>query len=153
MPRRPRTPSSTRPSSGRFCPSPALVCRLTWDRRYKPTDEVFIAQNVGNPDAGTGLKKSAIIQKFSLKEADAVKTERNATGKVKVTQAASNPEVPNPNGATQYKGQLLYAAEGQGDNKASALVIMNPRAPYNTTGIRPPLIPNSPPPERVGHCC
>jgi len=100
---------------------------------YKPTDEVFFAQNAGNPDAGTGLKKSAMIQKISLKEADAVKSERNATGKVKVTLTQSTPEIPNPNGATQYKGQLLYAAEGQGDNKPAALIIMNPHAPYNTT--------------------
>ena len=108
--------------------------RLTLETRFKPTDEVFFAQNVGNPDAGTGLKKSAIIQKISLKEADAVKNERNATGKVKVTEATSNPQIPNPNGATQWKGQLLYAAEGQGDNKPAALIALNPRAPYNTTG-------------------
>lgn len=66
--------------------------------RYKPTDEVFFVQNAGAKDAGTGLNKSAIIEKISLKEADAVKSERNATGKVTVTTVKSNPEVPNPNG-------------------------------------------------------
>ncbi|KAH8898053.1 calcium-dependent phosphotriesterase [Thozetella sp. PMI_491] len=100
---------------------------------YKPKDEVFFVQNAGNPDAGTGLNKSAAIFKISLKEADAVKGTRNATGKVKVTQIPSNPEIPNPNGATQYKGQLLYAAEGQGPNKAPALIVLNPLEPYNTT--------------------
>ena len=104
------------------------------DHRYKPTDEVFFVQNAGNPDAGTGLKKSAAIYKISLKEADAVKAERNATGKVKVSLAQSNPEVPNPNGCVQYKGQLLFAAEGQGDDKPASLIVMNPREPYNTTG-------------------
>lgn len=36
-------------------------------------------------------------------------------------------------GATQYKGQILYAAEGQGNNTAPALIVLNPREPYNTT--------------------
>ncbi|KAK3392815.1 hypothetical protein B0H63DRAFT_385685 [Podospora didyma] len=100
---------------------------------YKPTDEAFFVQNAGNPDAGTGLNKSAAIYKISLKEADAVKGTRNAVGKVTVTQVKSTPEIPNPNGATQYKGQLLFAAEGQGPNKAPGLIVMNPLAPYNTT--------------------
>ena len=65
---------------------------------YKPTDEAFFVQNAGNPDAGTGLDKSAAIYKISLKEADAVKSQRNATGKVTVTLVPSKPEIPNPNG-------------------------------------------------------
>ncbi|KAK3317364.1 hypothetical protein B0T19DRAFT_389452 [Cercophora scortea] len=100
---------------------------------YKPKDEVFFVQNAGNADAGTGLDKSAAIFKISLKEADAVKDMRNATGKVKVTQIPSNPEIPNPNGAVQYKGKILYAAEGQGPSKAPALIVLNPVEPYNTT--------------------
>src|SRR5262245_47326560 len=36
-------------------------------------------------------------------------------------------------GATNYKGNLLYTAEGQGDNVPSALTLMNPQKPYNTT--------------------
>jgi len=66
---------------------------------YKAKDEAFFVQNAGNPDAGTGLNKSAAIYKVSLKEADAVKSSFNATGKVKVTLVPSNPEIPNPNGA------------------------------------------------------
>ncbi|KAK1753595.1 Gluconolactonase [Echria macrotheca] len=100
---------------------------------YKPTDEAFFVQNAGNPDAGTGLNKSAAIYKISLKEADAVKSSRNAVGKVTVTEIPSNPQIPNPNGATQYKGKLLFAAEGQGPNIAPGLFVMNPVAPYNTT--------------------
>ena len=69
---------------------------------YKANDEVFFVQNAGNPDAGTGIDKSAAIFKISLKEADAVKDSRNATGKVKVTQIPSNPEIPNPNGKFKY---------------------------------------------------
>ena len=65
---------------------------------YKAKDEVFFVQNAGNPDAGTGLNKSAAIYKISLKEADAVKNQRNAVGKVTVTLVPSSPEVPNPNG-------------------------------------------------------
>jgi len=37
-------------------------------------------------------------------------------------------------GATNYKGNILFAAEGQGDNKPAELIILNPREPYNTTG-------------------
>jgi len=65
---------------------------------YKAKDEMFFVQNAGNPDAGTGLNKSAAIYKISLKEADAVKSTRNAVGKVTVTLVKSAPEVPNPNG-------------------------------------------------------
>ncbi|KAI1331019.1 gluconolactonase [Xylariaceae sp. FL0255] len=99
---------------------------------YQPTEEVFFVQNAGAVAAGTGLNKSGIIQKISLHEAEAVATLRNATGKVKVEVVNSNPMVINPNGAINYKGQILYAAEGQG-NKPSELVLMNPVAPYNTT--------------------
>ncbi|KAI8629196.1 lactonohydrolase [Xylariaceae sp. FL1651] len=100
---------------------------------YPPTDEVFFVQNAGATAAGTGLNKSAIIQKISISEAEAVTTQRNATGMVKVQVVDSNPMITNPNGAINYKGQILYAAEGQGENKTSELVIMNPREPYNTT--------------------
>jgi len=40
-------------------------------------------------------------------------------------------------GAVQYKGQLLFAAEGQGPKKAPVLAVMNPVEPYNTTGKTP----------------
>jgi len=68
---------------------------------YKPNDEVFFVQNAGNPDAGTGLNKSAAIYKISLKEAESVKTTRNAVGKVNVTLVPSTPEIPNPNGRSR----------------------------------------------------
>ncbi|KAI1194594.1 gluconolactonase [Nemania serpens] len=100
---------------------------------YPPTNEMFFVQSAGAPASGTGLKKSAIIQKISLDEADAVSTSRNAVGSVKVHVVDSNPMVMNPNGAVNYKGQLLFAAEGQGADKTTELVMMNPREPYNTT--------------------
>ncbi|KAM7211417.1 Gluconolactonase [Rhypophila decipiens] len=100
---------------------------------YKAKDEVFFVQNAGNPDAGTGLNKSAAVYKVSLKEADAVKNTRNAVGEVTVTRVVHAPEIPNPNGATQYKSQILFAAEGQGPNIAPGLFIMNPIEPYNVT--------------------
>lgn len=37
-------------------------------------------------------------------------------------------------GGTYYKGNIIFAGEGQGDNITSALYVMNPREPYNTTG-------------------
>jgi gluconolactonase len=36
-------------------------------------------------------------------------------------------------GGTNYKGQIIFAGEGQGDNIPSALYLMNPRSPHNTT--------------------
>lgn len=72
-----------------------IVCSIF---RYEPTDEVFFVQNAGAVAAGTGLNKSAIIQKISLSEANAVKDLVNATGQVTVTVVPSNPMVINPNG-------------------------------------------------------
>ena len=36
-------------------------------------------------------------------------------------------------GATNYQGNILFTGEGQGDNVAPALFLMNPVEPYNTT--------------------
>ena len=36
-------------------------------------------------------------------------------------------------GATNYRGQILLTGEGQGDYKAPALWVMDPKNPYNTT--------------------
>ncbi|PVH69348.1 gluconolactonase [Cadophora sp. DSE1049] len=99
---------------------------------YPPTDEVFVCQNAGAKAAGTGLNKSATIAKISLKQADAVTELRNASGKVDVI-TIPHTQVVNPNGATNYKGNLVYMAEGQGPNIASELILMNPLEPYNTT--------------------
>lgn len=65
--------------------------------RYPPTDEVFVCQNAGAKAAGTGLNKSATISKISLRQADAVTSLRNATGKVDVV-VIPHTEVVNPNG-------------------------------------------------------
>ncbi|KAM0540923.1 hypothetical protein ACHAPJ_013452 [Fusarium lateritium] len=100
---------------------------------YPPTDEVFFVQNAGAPAAGTGLNKSSIIQKISLKEAEAVRKGTHGSDEVKVTVVPSDPQVINPNGGTYYKGNIIFAGEGQGDNVASALYLMNPKSPYNTT--------------------
>ncbi|KAG6359995.1 hypothetical protein INS49_011051 [Diaporthe citri] len=102
---------------------------------FEPTDEVFFVQNAGAKAAGTGLNKSAIIQKIALSQADAVKGQANATGQVTVEVVPSNPQVVNPNGATNYKGQILYMAEGAGAENTSNAVVMNPREPYNTTVV------------------
>ncbi|EPE10888.1 evolved d-pantonohydrolase [Ophiostoma piceae UAMH 11346] len=100
------------------------------------TDEVFFVQNAGSPDAGTGLNKSAIILKISLADA-AVASAAKIAGRndtlVTVTTVNSTPAVINPNGATNFRGQIVYAGEGQGDKITSALYLMNPKAPYNTT--------------------
>lgn len=36
-------------------------------------------------------------------------------------------------GGTNYKGNIIFAGEGQGENIPSALYLMNPVEPYNTT--------------------
>ncbi|KIW89060.1 uncharacterized protein Z519_10545 [Cladophialophora bantiana CBS 173.52] len=100
---------------------------------YPPTDEIFFVQNAGAVAAGTGLHKSNIIQKISLSQAASVSSLRNASGQVDVVTVNATPPVINSNGATQYRGQLLFTGEGQGNNTAPALYVVNPRPPYNAS--------------------
>ncbi|GFZ51786.1 hypothetical protein JCM24511_09554 [Saitozyma sp. JCM 24511] len=102
---------------------------------YPPTDEVFFVQNAGAPAAGTGLNKSGIIEKIALSQADAVKTQSNATGQVDVITVNSTPQIINPNGGTNYNGKIVFTAEGAGNNTPPALYVMDPTDPYNTTVI------------------
>ena len=137
------------------------ICNLTRLVRYEPTDEVFFVQNAGAAAAGTGLNKSNIIQKIALSQAASVSTMRNASGQVQVQTVNATPPVINSNGvsralqhrfrhvtsrrlmcilgATLYRGQLLFTGEGQGNNTAPALYVMNPRPPYNTSSKSPSL--------------
>ncbi|KAM5378160.1 hypothetical protein ACJZ2D_004618 [Fusarium nematophilum] len=98
-----------------------------------PTDEMFFVQNAGDPAAGTGLNKSSVVQKISLAEAEALRNGSHAESQVKITVVPSNPQVINPNGGTNYKGQIIFAGEGQGDKIPSALYLVNPEEPYNAT--------------------
>lgn len=77
-----------------------IVCMIPIDRfsRYKETNEVFFVQNAGSTDAGTGLNKSAIIEKVDLGEVAAVTNMTNAVGRIKVQTVPSSPTVINPNG-------------------------------------------------------
>lgn len=100
--------------------------------RYPPKDEVFFVQNAGAPAAGTGLNKSSIIQKISLADAEKVRNGTLAATPVTIVNT-SNPQVINPNGGTNYKGNIIFAGEGQGADVASALYVMNPLPPYNTS--------------------
>ncbi|RMZ69793.1 putative lactonohydrolase [Pyrenophora seminiperda CCB06] len=104
---------------------------VTW---YPPTDEVFFVQNAGPPAAGTGLKKSAIIQKILLSDAEKVRNGSIKAAPVTVVPT-KNPQVINPNGGVNYKGNIIFAGEGQGDFVPSALYVMNPLPPYNTTTL------------------
>lgn len=57
---------------------------------------MFFVQNAGAKSAGTGLNKSAVVEKISLAQAAAVqKGERNQTEVIVVN---STVEVVNPNG-------------------------------------------------------
>lgn len=100
---------------------------------YPPTNEVFFAQNAGARAAGTGLKKSSLILKISMNETVALSSERDAVGKVQVDVVPIEPQVINPNGGTNYKGNMLFTGEGMGANIAPALFAVNPVPPYNST--------------------
>jgi gluconolactonase len=102
---------------------------------HPPTDDVFFVQNAGAKDAGTGLAKSAVVQKISLAQADRVTHKANASGEVDVVVLGETPQVINPNGGANFRGQVLFAGEGMGVDIPSALYVMNPTPPYNTTVI------------------
>lgn len=100
---------------------------------YKEQDEVFFVQNAGAKSAGTGLNKSAVVEKISLAQAAAVqKGERNQTEVIVVN---STVEVVNPNGGTAYRGKIVFAGEGQGANVPPAFYMLDPKEPYPTTVI------------------
>ncbi|WXC60180.1 hypothetical protein SNK03_006041 [Fusarium graminearum] len=122
--------------------NPTLTLLATSDRDpifheavvwHPPTEEVFFVQSAGSPDAGTGLEKSSIIQKISLAEAEALRNGSHTQSQVEIAVVDSEPQVINPNGGTNYKGQIIFAGEGQGEDVPSALYLMNPEKPYNTT--------------------
>lgn len=62
----------------------------------EPTDEVFFVQNAGHRDAGTGMAKSAIIEKISLAQAAAASNA--SVQSVDVTTVNPTQVIPNPNG-------------------------------------------------------
>ncbi|KAK3331267.1 hypothetical protein B0H66DRAFT_469607 [Apodospora peruviana] len=101
---------------------------------YPATDEVFFAQNAGARAAGTGLNRSAVIQKIALSEVTAnISSQRSANGLVRVEYVNPNPTIINPNGGTNYRNRILFVGEGQGPNVAPAIYLMHPYSPYNTS--------------------
>ena len=98
---------------------------------HNQTQEMFFSQNAGSPAAGTGLKKSAIVQKISLADAAAAAGKKDA--KAKVATVNATPAVINPNGGTNYRGKIVFAGQGQGDKSAPSLYAMDPVAPHKTT--------------------
>ncbi|KAL8294805.1 hypothetical protein RB600_000663 [Gaeumannomyces tritici] len=115
---------------GQTASDPIFHEAVVWSPK---TEEVFFAQNAGAPAAGTGLNKSAIVQKISLAQAAAVSGQRNATGKVEITTVDAKPTIINANGGTNYRGKIVFAGEGMGESIPSTLFVMDPVAPYNTT--------------------
>lgn len=43
---------------------------------------------------------------------------------------------PN-SGGNNYRGKLIFAGEGQGNDTAPALYVMNPKEPYDTESMYP----------------
>ncbi|WVW78301.1 hypothetical protein I302_100255 [Kwoniella bestiolae CBS 10118] len=99
---------------------------------YPPTDEVFFVQNAGAPAAGTGLDKSAIVQKISLSQAQNVVSNG---GSVDVITVNTSVPVINPNGATNFRGKIVFTGEGQGEDIPPALYWVEPVEPHNATVI------------------
>ncbi|KAK8847529.1 hypothetical protein IAR55_005387 [Kwoniella newhampshirensis] len=100
---------------------------------YPPTDEFFFCQNAGAPAAGTGLHKSAIVEKISLAQAEEVVEGKRK--EVDVISVEGDVKVINPNGGTNFRGKIVLAGEGQGDHNPSALYLVDPVEPYKTTVI------------------
>jgi len=59
---------------------------------------VFFVQNAGAAAAGTGLNKSAIIEKISLADAERIAASGNSSARINVTTVNTSPQVINPNG-------------------------------------------------------
>jgi gluconolactonase len=58
---------------------------------------------------------------------------QSSDGQVNVTVVNFDPPVINPNGGTNYKGNILFTGQGMGADVAPALYLANPLPPYNTT--------------------
>jgi gluconolactonase len=109
---------------------------------HPPTDSMFFVQNAGAPAAGTGLNKSSIVERIMLSDAEAAaaaaatggpgKSGSNSSAQIDVEVVDSQPQVINPNGGTNWRGQIVFAGEGMGNKTASALYAMDP-VEYNTT--------------------
>jgi hypothetical protein len=74
---------------------------------------MFFVQNAGAPAAGTGLAKSAVIQKISLSAiTTAITSKMNASGSIEVEVVNSNPTVMNPNGACEVVFYMFFLTPG-----------------------------------------
>jgi gluconolactonase len=51
-----------------------------------------------------------------------------------VQLVSPEPNIINSNGATNFRGQLIFTGEGQGADIAPTLYLMNPKEPYNSSG-------------------
>ncbi|WRT63673.1 uncharacterized protein IL334_000596 [Kwoniella shivajii] len=102
---------------------------------HPETNSVYFAQNAGPVAAGTGLNKSAIVQKIYLDDAERIVKQGNGSGYVNVTTVDSGVRVINPNGGTNFRGKIVYTAEGQGNDIPPALYLIDPNNHDNTTVI------------------
>lgn len=84
---------------------------------------MFFVQNAGAKNAGTGLQKSAVIEKISLADAAVVSNKSDAAGLVKVTTVPSSPMVINPNGEWVYRFGTHYSCSVLTDNNQQVRII------------------------------
>ena len=109
---------------------------VVWSRR---TDEVFFVQNAGSPASGTGLNKSAIIQKISLADAAAASAARAAGSNdtlVAVTVVDASPAVINPNGKSAPPRSHCLGANKQAPPTSAARSSTPARARATTSHRR-----------------
>ncbi|KAL4802485.1 hypothetical protein BDV18DRAFT_62132 [Aspergillus unguis] len=82
------------------------------------TGELFVVGNWQTPTGGKPIEVSRIVPR------------KNGT----YVREHIHPDIPNANGAINYKGGILYCAQGTIERK-SALIWMNTTAPYETKVI------------------
>jgi gluconolactonase len=91
---------------------------------FPPTDDFFFVQNAGAKEAGTGLAKSAVVQKVSLGQVGraigALRAQggggvgrRSVAGSVDVVVVNSTVQVVNPNGACVEVGARIEMESGR----------------------------------------
>ncbi|KAI9368053.1 hypothetical protein BJX61DRAFT_550733 [Aspergillus egyptiacus] len=85
---------------------------------YLPsTGDLFVVANYQTPTGGQPIQISRISHDASSD---------------RYTREIVPADIPNANGAINYNGQILFAAQGS-TSARSALILMNPAEPYNTT--------------------
>ncbi|KAJ9093173.1 hypothetical protein QFC21_006490 [Naganishia friedmannii] len=110
---------------------------------HKPSNALFFAANAGAPLGRSGLNQSNVVWRMDIGEAASLVANATLTaegdyvGGNVTLEAVPNTDnqLENVNGATNYRGQLVFMTEGRGDSLPSGITVVNPVKPYNATVI------------------